>query len=105
MPRFLVIHSPMETEDEAIRRPTEMVELARALGAEDASPRWLRTWSPDLEDDRIFTLWDARSPAEISDALTKYGFLDHMQSQALRVQEWGPGDVLAVEPDAADDAT
>jgi len=95
--RYLVLHTPTDPDDPTIRRPSDMLRLAQEAGADDASPRWLKTWSPDLHDDRIFTLWEAEDAAEIQDALRKYGFLDHMNVQALRVQEWGPADVLAAE--------
>lgn len=102
MARYLVIHSPIEGEDQAVRRPTAMVELARTHGEESSSPRWLRTWSPDLHDDRIFTLWDAQNAEEITTALDAFGFLDHMEAHALRVQEWGPEDVIAAAGELAD---
>lgn len=98
MARYLVIHTPVETDEEAVRPPTAMAELAAATGGEHASPRWLKAWTPDLHDDRIFTLWDARNAAEIRTALERFGFLDNMEMQALRVQEWGPADVFT-EPD------
>jgi hypothetical protein len=97
--RYLVLHTPVDLDDPAIRKPSDMLGLAQEAGAEDASPRWLKTWSPDLHDDRIFTLWEAEDAAEIQTALQKYGFLDHMEVQALRVQEWGPADVLAAGAD------
>jgi hypothetical protein len=103
VPRYLAIHTPTEADDATVRKPTDMVGLAREAGGETASPRWLRTWSPDLHDDRIFTLWDARDAAEITATLQRFGFLDHMEVQALRVQEWGPADVLTAEQ-SADDA-
>ena len=59
MARYLVVHTPADTDDPVIRSPSDMLGLARQAGAEDASPRWLKTWSPDLHDDRIFTLWEA----------------------------------------------
>lgn len=95
MARYLVLHSPVDPDDPAIRKPSNMLGLAEEAGAEGTSPRWLKTWSPDLHDDRIFTLWEAEDAAAIQAALRKYGFLDHMDVQALRVQEWGPNDVLA----------
>jgi hypothetical protein len=105
MSLYLVIHSPNEQEDEKVRKPSAMLDLAKQHGGDNASPRWLRAWSPDLHDDRIFTLWDARDAAEITTALARFGFLDHMQAQALRVQEWGPGDVIAAEaaPESGDE--
>jgi hypothetical protein len=97
--RYLVLHTPSDGDDPAIRMPSDMLGLARQAGAEDASPRWLTTWSPDLHDDRIFTLWEAEDAATIQAALKKFGFLDHMDVQALRVQEWGPADVIAASSD------
>ena len=99
MARYLVIHTPIEDEEERVRPPSALEEFARACGDDDSSPRWLRTWSPDLHDDRIFTLWEARNADEIGGVLKQFGFLDHMTFQALRVQEWGPAEVLAIDPD------
>ena len=93
----LVVHTPNEVEDGTVRAPTRLLELARASTAEDASPRWLRAWSPDLHDDRIFSLWEARNAAEIRSALERFGFLDDMTAEPLLVREWGPADVLAAE--------
>ena len=95
MALYLVVHAPHESDDETVRAPSRLVELARASLAEGASPRWLKAWSPDLHDDRLFSLWDARNGAEIEAVLQRYGFLDHMKAQPLRVREWGPTDVLA----------
>ena len=95
MALYLVIHTPREDHEESPQAPTRMLDLAREAGAEGASPRWLKTWSPDLHDDRIFSLWEATNAAEITAALARFGYLDHMAAQPLRVQEWGPADVLA----------
>jgi hypothetical protein len=95
--KYLVLHSPGDHEELAIRKPSDMVGLAEAVGGEHASPRWLRAWSPDLHDDRIFTLWEAEDAAEIQAVLKKFEFLDHMDVLALRVQEWGPEDILIAE--------
>jgi hypothetical protein len=95
--RYLVLHTPIDPEDPAIHKPSDMLGLAKAAGQDDAAPRWLKTWSPDLHDDRIFTLWEANNAAEIQATLRRFGFLDHMSVQALRVQEWGPADILAAE--------
>jgi hypothetical protein len=94
MARYLVVHTPPDPGDSTVRQPTDMFELARQHGGSQASPRWLKTWSPDLHDDRIFTLWEADNADEITVVLTRFGFLDHMEVQALRVQEWGPEDVI-----------
>ena len=97
MALYLVVHTPQAQVDEAVREPSRLADLARASSAEGVSPRWLRAWSPDLHDDRIFSLWDAQSGAEIKDALERFGFLDDMVAEPLRVREWGPAKVLAAE--------
>ena len=74
-----------------------MADLARDLGGAGAAPRWLRAWSPDLHDDRVFSLWEAENASQILAALTRYGFLDQMTATPLRVQEWGPDEILAAE--------
>ena len=96
MALYLVVHTPKDDDDHTIRPPTRLLDLARASTG-GSSPRWLKTWSPDLLDDRVFSLWEARDAAEIRAALERFGFLDHMTAQPLRVREWGPADVLAVE--------
>jgi hypothetical protein len=95
MARYLVIHTPIELEDTSVQVPARMAEFARFAGAEDANPRWLKSWSPDLNDDRIFSLWDAERGAEIERVLLRFNFSTHMRMEALRVWEWGPEEVLA----------
>jgi hypothetical protein len=92
---YLVVHTPSEHEVEPVRPPTRLRELAKASTTTGGSPRWLRAWSPDLHDDRIFTLWDAENADEVRSALAEFGFLDDMDATPLRVREWGPEDVLA----------
>jgi hypothetical protein len=91
---YLVVHIPSESEVESVRPPTRLRELAEASTSAERSPRWLKTWSPDLQDDRIFTLWDAENAEDVRSALREFGFLDDMDATPLRVREWGPGDVL-----------
>src|SRR5687767_9277954 len=95
MALYLVVHTPIDSDDATVRPPSAMAELARASVKGTASPRWLRTWSPDLHDDRIFSLWEAENAADITAMMGRYGFLDHMEAKPLRVQEWGPEEVLA----------
>ncbi len=95
MALYLVVHNPKDEPEETVRAPSRLSELAEAASSSDASPRWLKTWSPDLHDDRIFSLWEAIDAASITDVLERFGFLDHMLAEPLRVREWGPGDVLA----------
>jgi hypothetical protein len=97
MALYLVVHTPVDPDNTAVLPPTRMLDLARDAGSEGASPRWLRTWSPDLHDDRIFSLWEADDAAAIGATLDRYGYLSHMSAQPLRVQEWGPADVIAAE--------
>ena len=94
MARYLVVHAPTEREVETVRPPTRLRELAEASTTSGVSPRWLKTWSPDLQDDRIFTLWDAENADEVRSVLAEFGFLDDMDATPLRVREWGPEDVL-----------
>ena len=99
MAHYLVIHTPVADGGEEVLPPTQLGELARAHGRSGAQPRWIRAWSPDLHDDRIFSYWEAASAEEILAVIQKYGFLDNMNAKAISVHEWGPEDVLAVDPD------
>ena len=67
--RYLVVHDPSKRDVESVLPPTRLKELARASSSNTTSPRWLKAWSPDLHDDRIFTLWDAESADEVRAAL------------------------------------
>lgn len=97
MALYLVVHSPRPGAEDEQRPPSRLLELARASEPGGATPRWLRAWSPDLNDDRIFSLWEASDAEEIRGALEAFGFLDDMTAQPLRVREWGPAEVLAAE--------
>jgi hypothetical protein len=95
MPLYLVIHSPRPEAEDEVRQPTRLRELADASASPSALPRWLKAWSPDLRDDRLFTLWEANSANQIRAALKEYGFLDNMEATPLQVKEWGPDEVRA----------
>ncbi|MDP9366013.1 MAG: hypothetical protein M3Q10_17650 [Chloroflexota bacterium] len=97
MALYLVVHTPRPAAGDELRAPSRLSDLARASSEGEASPRWLRAWSPDLHDDRIFSLWEARNGEEIRGALERFGFLDDMTAEPLRVREWGPAEVLAAE--------
>lgn len=100
MATYLVVHTPKsedQRDEHEVRPPTRLEDLARELGREGAEPRWIRTWSPDLHDDRLFSLWEAEDAKAIQQAIESYGFLDDFSAQPLRVQEWGPADVLATD--------
>jgi hypothetical protein len=92
---YLVVHDPNPVEDERVRPPTRLRQLAEAARDEHGSPRWIKAWSPGLHDDRIFTMWEARSAEEITTALEEFGFLDDYTAKPFQVREWGPDDVLA----------
>ena len=95
--RYLVIHDAKDENADEARPPSRLRELAEASMAEGSSPRWITAWSPDLHDDRIFSLWEARDAAEIQAMLAGYGFLDDREALPLRVREWGPAEILAAE--------
>lgn len=95
MAQYLVVHDPNPETDSSVRPPTRLRDLAEAATGAVASPRWLKAWSPDLHDDRIFTMWEAGSGDEILATLEQFGFLDDYTAKPFRVREWGPDDVLA----------
>ncbi|MDQ3692395.1 MAG: hypothetical protein M3464_02035 [Chloroflexota bacterium] len=101
MALYLVIHTPNAADDNVVRRPTRLVDLARASTVAGVRPRWIKTWTPDVHDDRIFSLWEAANAAEIVEALAYFGYLDEMTVQALNVREWGPAEVLAAADEGA----
>ncbi len=101
MALYLVIHSPEDPDHTASAPPTRLVELARHAGAAEAPVRWISTLTPDLQDERIFTLWEADDPENIRAIMERFGFLNHMASQPIQVQQWGPSEVLAAASDSS----
>lgn len=101
MALYLVIHEPTTEPVDGARAPSRLTALARAALEPESSPRWLQTWSPDLNDDRIVSLWEAESGADIQSMLEQFGFLDDMNTTPLRVRQWGPREVLAEESEMA----
>lgn len=94
MALYLVVHTPRKDDEETLYPPTKMVDMARDHGGEQERTRWLKTWSPDLHDERHFTLWSARSAEDVSEVMKRYDFLSEMDSEPICVQEWSPIDVL-----------
>ena len=99
MAQYLVVHTPKTEDLDATSPPTRLSNLARQHGHETAQPRWIRAWSPDLHDDRMFSLWEAVNAEAILKVIAEFGFLDTMDAHPVNVREWGPADVLEVEPD------
>lgn len=99
MPLYIVVHTPRTEDETKVYPPTRMLEMARDHGDEGVRTRWLRTFSPDLHDERHFTLWDARTAEDITEVMERYGFLSEMVSHPVRVQEWTPADVLSANSD------
>ena len=94
MSHYLVIHTPKDPDAETPQPPTRLLDLAKIHGPNGARPRWLRTWSPDLHDDRLFSYWEADSASEILETMATFSFLDHMDAHPICVREWGPADVI-----------
>ncbi len=97
MATYLVVHTPRQEDGDEVRPPSRLRDLAELHGGERAKPRWIRAWSPDLHDERIFSLWEAVNADEILKTIAAYGFLDTMDAHPVNVREWGPSDVLAVD--------
>jgi hypothetical protein len=88
---YLVEHTPRTDEDDAVHPPTDLAGLAAIPGP----VRWLQSFSPDLHDDRLFSLWEASSAAEIRAAMERFGFMTDREATILRVRPWGPEEVRA----------
>lgn len=99
MTRYMVIHEMNESSEEHTNPPTRLEELARDLGQASAQPQWLTTFSPDLNEDRMVSLWEAVNAEQVRQAIEQYGFLDHLTPKVFAVREWGPDDVLAGDRD------
>lgn len=98
MPLYLVVHTPKtDVAEDAVFPPTKLAELARDHAGVDARTRWLKTLSPDLHDERHFTLWQARSADDILEVMERYHFMSEMEHHPIAVQEWDPQSVLAAE--------
>lgn len=94
MAHYLVIHTPIEEDAGRSQPPSRMADLARIHGPNGARPRWLKSWSPDLHDNRLFTYWESDTAADILATIAAFDFLSEMEAKAISVREWGPQDVL-----------
>lgn len=94
MTRYMVVHTPNDDSEEHTNPPTRLHELAEACGKEDSVPRWVSTITPDLNDDRMFSMWEAPNADSVRDVIEEYGFLNHLDSKVFAIREWGTQDVL-----------
>lgn len=95
MALYLVEHIPRDDDGEAPIRPTDLIGLARHSVETQHGARWVSTLTPDLHDDRHFSLWESPSAAEIEAVMARFGFLDDTEIKAFVVRQWGPDDVIA----------
>lgn len=91
MAQYLVIHAPGAEESEIVYPPSDLAGLAALTG----TTRWVTTFSPDLHDDRHFSLWVSDSAAEIEAVMETFRFMPDRDSTIVRVHAWGPEDVVA----------
>ena len=98
MPLYLVVHTPKEdVDDETVFPPTNLADLARDHAGQEARTRWIKTLSPDLHDERHFSLWNAKNADYIQEVMERYHFMSEMDHHPIAVQEWDPQTVLAAE--------
>lgn len=98
MPLYLVVHTPKtDIDEDAVFPPSNLADLAKDHAGEDARTRWIKTLSPDLHDERHFSMWQAKSAEDIMEVLERYHFMSEMDSHAIAVQEWDPKSVLEAE--------
>jgi hypothetical protein len=96
MPLYLVEHIPYQDGvEETIAPPTDLEGLARYSLDATHGARWLTTFTPDLHDDRHFSIWEAPDAEEIRAVMTRFGFLSDGVVKAFSIRQWGPEDVLS----------
>lgn len=95
MPLYLVVHTPKtDVDDETVFPPTKLDELANDHASVDARTRWIKSFSPDLHDERHFSLWNAKSADDILEVMERYHFMSEMDHHPVAVQEWDSQSVL-----------
>lgn len=97
MTRYMVIHEMNDDSEDHTRPPTRLMELAENLGKDGSDPQWLSVFTPDLNEDRVVSVWEASNADRVKSAIEEYGFLDHLTPKVFAVREWGPADVLQAE--------
>ena len=95
MPLYLVVHTPKsDVAEDAVFPPTNLEALARDHAGTDARTRWVKTLSPDIHDERHFSIWDAKNAEDILEVMERYHFMSEMDHHPIAVQEWDPHTVL-----------
>lgn len=94
---YLVETIPVPDVDggELVAPPSDLPGLAAYSAAATRGARWLTTFSPDLHDDRHFSLWEAQDADEVRQVMARFGFLSDGIVRIFAVRQWGPEDVLA----------
>ncbi len=86
---------PPVDDDTDVVAPSDLPGLAQYSKSATRGARWLTTFSPDLHDDRHFSLWEAPDAEEIRQVMARFGFLSDGIVKIFAVRQWGPEDVLA----------
>jgi hypothetical protein len=94
---YLVETIPVPDVDgeDQVHPPTDLPGLAAHSATAERGARWLTTFSPDLHDERHFSLWEAPDAEEIRMLMARFGFLSDGIVKIFAVRQWGPDDVLA----------
>ena len=97
MALYLVEHIPYadEVDQDIAAQPTNLAGLAEHALATTRGARWLTTFSPDLHDDRQFSLWESPDVDSIRVVMARFGFLSDGIVKAFAVRQWGPEDVIS----------
>jgi len=95
MTLYLVEHVPRDDDGDAPGSPTDLVGLARYSIDARHGARWISTFSPDLRDDRHFSIWEAETAVEIEGVMERFGFLAESTIKVFGIRQWGPEDVIA----------
>lgn len=92
-----------EIDDVPLQQPTDLTALATHSVNATHGARWLTTLSPDLHDDRHFSLWESPDADEIRTVMERFGFLQDGTVKIFAVRQWGPEDVLEADQPASSD--
>ncbi|MDQ2682711.1 MAG: hypothetical protein M3Y37_04215 [Chloroflexota bacterium] len=93
---YLVETIPLPDVDgeDLVYPPTDLAGLAAYSANAEHGARWLTTFSPDLHDERHFSLWESPDADEIRMVMARFGFLTDGIVKIFAVRQWGPNDVL-----------